>query len=864
MLTFSAFARLCSIPLAALGIAGLATGCGESSPPNAARGSHAGQGGRGATGKPLHTAGEGGESDGITGTNGGSAGSAGEGSSHRGGTGNVAHQGGTGNRSQQGGESGSDASGGEGGAGAGNGGAFGDGGVGGTTAGVGGTTAGVGGTTAGVGGTTAGVGGTITEGGLGGSLSTGGTAGGAGEASFDAGGAIGSGGTLASGGVSGMSGAGGSSGGGGAGGQHCNEGVVVLATAPEAWGLALDEGYVYFTANTQEGSVQRVPTSGGAAAMIAAGELFPYAVAASNGKVFWATLGDAPSHLIMADDTGDNSQEIATGESYGIFSLSADATNVYYSTNLNVVYTLPVAGGSAVKLSGGPFNSAIVDMVRRDENLYWTNQGVGVFQQTQPETAELKRADVAGMYAPTALVNRLDYPLFQVAVDADGVFFNDETAVYRTTLDGGTPTVALSLPSAPVGESALVDMASDGDHLFYTDGQALYRMAVAGSAPEVVADGFEAIQALALDDTSIYFTDRKLGQVLKVDKCAHGVTAPGAGTPDQPSAAGTGGTAGTGGSDGQGGLGSAGGCGVQGCPAPTTVATIAHPRGLALDDSYLYFSVYEASGGVQRVSLAGGSPEPVVTGETNVHDIAVDDVNVYYCLNDTSSGHLAAVPKAGGTRVPLASGLYNAGVGRVTSDGAFAYFITGFNAVLRVRTTGGTATMIAAGPFNSNATDLAVAGTDVLWTNDGTWNSNYSGKVANTAFVGTTPVSGRSNLGHHALTSALTYPLQRIALDASNVYFVDGTNVYRQPRAGGSAVVLAPIAPAPAGQIVDMLSDGTDVYFADSHAVYRVPVTGGSVETLTGGWSSLMAIGVDASNLYFTDYGGGLVLKRPK
>jgi hypothetical protein len=43
-----------------------------------------------------------------------------------------------------------------------------------------------------------------------------------------------------------------------------------------------------------------------------------------------------------------------------------------------------------------------------------------------------------------------------------------------------------------------------------------------------------------------------------------------------------------------------------------------------------------------------------------------------------------------------------------------------------------------------------------------------------------------------------------------------------------------------------------------------LPVTGGSVETLSYGWGSLRSIAVDASNVYFTDYGGGAVLKRPK
>jgi len=53
-------------------------------------------------------------------------------------------------------------------------------------------------------------------------------------------------------------------------------------------------------------------------------------------------------------------------------------------------------------------------------------------------------------------------------------------------------------------------------------------------------------------------------------------------------------------------------------------------------------------------------------------------------------------------------------------------------------------------------------------------------------------------------------------------------------------------------------------YFADLHAVYRLPVTGGTVETLSYGWGGLRALAVNDTDVYFTDFVGGVVLKVPK
>jgi hypothetical protein len=646
--------------------------------------------------------------------------------------------------------------------------------------------------------------------------------------------------------------------GGSGGDDECEDNEhTVLAWAPKAWALAVEDGHVYFTTHELDGIVARMTTEGTTLQLIATGQRYPHQVAASGEQAFWVALGPEPGHVFQSSVMGTDRQQIATGILNGIFSLTSDATHVYLTTNINVLGSVPIGGGTPVILSGGPFNSVIVDMVRQGPNLFWANTGVSVFTPTQPGTATIFSADPA-VPSVSPLVTRLDYPQFQVTANDENVFWSDESAIYRTARIGGTYETVTSLPAAPPDQSPIVDMVSDDEFVFYTDGKALYRVPSAGGSAELVSDGWERITQLDSDETSLYFTDSVRGAVVKVAKCAD-ADAVASKTVEAALAAST--------TDDSRAVLAAPACpstpGPHGCPEPTVAATVPGAFGLALDRTHLYVSSFGTSGSVLRAPLAGGTPEPLATGENNPHDLTVDDENVYFCLHyDASPGRIAKVPKAGGLRQLLAQGNFNYGVGRVTSDGTFVYYVTSFNAVYRVFAAGGTPTILAAGPYNSNVVDLAEDGGEIFWVNDGIWNSNYTAKLPDTAYVARGFVSGSSNLGRVTLKEGLD-PQYRLTVDRTNVYFIDGSFVYKTSRAGGPTVELAPIAPA-SGTIVDMHTDGQHVYFADLTGVYRVPVGGGSVETLTSGWGSLRSIALSNTDVYFTDFAGGAVLKRPK
>lgn len=785
------------------------------------------------------------------------------------------------------------------------------------TGGTSGKGAGTAGTTAAGTGGAGGHGGSKTNGGTGGSIGTGGgvetggtktnggrsNQGGSGgsqpitEAGAGQGGESGEGGVLETGGTGAVGG-----GNGGTGGGSCDQSVTTLASVPEAWALAVDAGYVYFTSNQTAGSVARVPVTGGDVETVASNELYPHEVAAANGLLFWAALDTEAGDLVQATTSGSNRHELITeppstagepGATSGILFVAADATNVYYSANFNDIHARSIATGSDVELTEGPYDSLIVDVALHGSNVYWTNNGVSAFQTPEAQTAVVARSAADGSTAAVSLESRLDYPQYQIAVDDNYVYWSDESAIYRTSHDGGSDFQTLvTLPPAPPDESPIVDMISDGSALFFTDGVSIYRVPVAGGTPTLVTTGWTSIERLALTDSNLVFTDSKRGVVASVAKCAGTTTvtfgtggAGGQGAGGAQNQGGTGGVssaqggagqggavaAGAGGTNAQGGVaGSAGAsdCGGHGCPAAVSVGTVPNANGLAIDGSYLYASEHMSAGDIVRIPLAGGDPEPIVTNQTKPFDIAVDADNVYFILDDTAQNyqpgpeHLVYAPKTGGAAQPLVTGIGNGGTGRVTSDGTFVYYVTGYNSVYRLGKNAGYPAVVSAGTYGSVVVDLAVDGTDAYWVNEGTYNSTYTAFLPNTAYVGAAPVSGRADLGHHGLDTGMN-GLQRVAVDATNVYFVDRTSVYRHSRAGGPNVVLGAIPTANA-TIVDMLADGGYVYFADAKGVYRIPAAGGSLETLTYGWTQIQSIITDATSVYFTDSTVGAVMKQTK
>jgi sugar lactone lactonase YvrE len=106
--------------------------------------------------------------------------------------------------------------------------------------------------------------------------------------------------------------------------------------------------------------------------------------------------------------------------------------------------------------------------------------------------------------------------------------------------------------------------------------------------------------------------------------------------------------------------------------------------------------------------------------------------------------------------------------------------------------------------------------------------------------------------GAVTLWTAPTATPTRLALDATDIYFVDfnGGSIRRMPKSGGTPVVLA------TGQAANRIAiDATDVYWTDAtkKMVMKVPKAGGNAVTLATLSGAPLGIGVDANNVYVCD-----------
>jgi len=115
----------------------------------------------------------------------------------------------------------------------------------------------------------------------------------------------------------------------------------------------------------------------------------------------------------------------------------------------------------------------------------------------------------------------------------------------------------------------------------------------------------------------------------------------------------------------------------------------------------------------------------------------------------------------------------------------------------------------------------------------------------------TTIISGRAGL------------TGRLAVDGSSLYWQEGNNIQKAPKAGGAVSTLVTRA-----SITGLATDGTNVYLAEDlnpGNILRLPVGGGAVSTLATGFNNLTSVAVGASNAVWTsDTAPGAVLTKVK
>jgi hypothetical protein len=229
--------------------------------------------------------------------------------------------------------------------------------------------------------------------------------------------------------------------------------------------------------------------------------------------------------------------------------------------------------------------------------------------------------------------------------------------------------------------------------------------------------------------------------------------------------------------------------------------------------------------------------------------LAVDAVNVYF--TDSGDGTVDAAPKAGGTLVPLVSGL--ASPYGIAVQGSLVYFTTQGTmateftdgAVLTVPvggTDGGAPTAIATG--RTKPQSIAVDGENVYWLEPGT--SSDDGSILSCPPAGCPPNTP------NVIYDMLALPVG-LALDATSAYVTTsaGGQVVRFDKTTGANTVLAQMQNEPAG----ITAANGMIYWATmgDGLVQFLPVAGGTAMPVVATMGSPEVVAADAVNVYWSD-----------
>ena len=489
----------------------------------------------------------------------------------------------------------------------------------------------------------------------------------------------------------------------------------------------------------------------------------------------------------------------------------------------------PVIGLKKAPLTGGTITplamvySSARQIIKRGEILYWS-ESTRVGRQFPDGSVDI-------LVDGSACLNAGDYS--NIAIDDTHVYrlagsptlehSSDACAITRTHLGNGTSTTIVDNPTGPI-YTILADSTNiywaERSHDGTSDIYAIKKASKATGVIQTLATGLNGFAGnLAITGSFLVFGEANgigTARILKVSLAGGPIVA----LTERPTHAETDGL-----------------------------------RGLVVDTQNVYW-IGDTT--VQSVSLNGGTPRVLVTGNNQTIAIAANAADIFWIEHVCCAGDLPSrinkVPKGGGPPTLVTEGMYEART--LSLDSTTVYWGEGrhlfVGRIAKAPISGGSPTTVLSGigkgtsaPFTVGDTGIFLAGREEIKKipTDG-------GPLVETIYW---------KLGSGYLWGAVT--------DDGFVYFITGNNdLLKIPVGGGAAEALA-IVPTAISPVRPVVAGGTvywinQPFYSDTKTIMRTPTSGGPtvpfVTVLTGAVNEML---VDSDTLYWVEVGSSAIRK---